>query len=59
MKQAHTEQTVAHSDGEQNTGNHRHPKAEDKGGVDAHGGTRHGAEHLEPPATKESEAGPS
>ena len=51
MKQPHTEQAIEHTEGQQNTGNHKRPEADDKGGADEHGGTRHGAEHLEAPAT--------
>lgn len=48
MKQPHTEQSVAHSDGEQNTGNHKKPDAKQAGGADKLGGTRAGAENVEP-----------
>jgi len=48
MKQPHTEQGVAHSDGEQNTGNHKKPGAKEAGGADKLGGTRAGAENVEP-----------
>jgi hypothetical protein len=49
MKQPHTEQTVKHTDDQQNTGNHRKP---DAGGPDKFGGTRKGAENVEPAAEK-------
>jgi hypothetical protein len=55
MKQPHTEQTVEHTDDQQNTGNHRKPGAVDAGGADKLGGTRKGAENVEntkPPADK-------
>jgi hypothetical protein len=48
MKQPHTEQTVKHTDDQQNTGNHRKPDAPDAGGPDKFGGTRKGAENVEP-----------
>lgn len=47
MKQPHTEETIDHSDGEQNTGNHKTPGAADAGGADKFGGTRTGAENVE------------
>jgi hypothetical protein len=47
MKQPHTEKTVAHTDDEQNTGNHKKPGAQDAGGADKRGGTRAGAENVE------------
>ncbi len=48
MKQPHTEQTVKHTDDQQNTGNHKKPDAPDAGGADKFGGTRAGAENVEP-----------
>jgi hypothetical protein len=48
MKQEHTEQTVTHTDDQQNTGNHKKPGAVDAGGADKVGGTRAGAENVEP-----------
>lgn len=47
-KQPHTEQTVRHTEGEQNTGNHKKPDAPDAKGADRFGGTRAGAENVEP-----------
>jgi hypothetical protein len=47
MKQPHTEKTVEHTDGQQNTGNHKKPDAPDAGGADRVGGTRAGAENVE------------
>jgi hypothetical protein len=44
MKQPHTEQNVEHTDGEQNTGNHKKPDAPK---VDQISGTRAGAENVE------------
>jgi hypothetical protein len=46
MKQAHTEQAVEHTDGQQNTGNHKKPDAPDAHGADRFGGTRAGAENI-------------
>lgn len=48
MKQPHTEQAVSHTDDQQNTGNHKKPSACDAGGADRFGGTRTGAENVEP-----------
>lgn len=47
-KQPHTEETVRHTGGEQNTGNHKKPDAPDAKGADRFGGTRTGAENVEP-----------
>ena len=47
MKQPHTEETIDHTDGQQDTGNHKKPGAPDAGGADKLGGTRAGAENLE------------
>lgn len=55
MEQKHTEQTVKHTDDEQNTGNHKQPGAPDAKGADRFGGTRKGAENVESEAAK---AGP-
>ncbi|MBV9538500.1 MAG: hypothetical protein JOY70_06170 [Acidisphaera sp.] len=46
-QQPHTEESVAHSEGQQNTGNHHRPDAPDAGGADRFGGTRTGAENVE------------
>ncbi|NYZ15989.1 hypothetical protein HL658_25910 [Azospirillum sp. RWY-5-1] len=48
MKQPHTEQTVKHTDDQQNTGNHKKPDTPDAKGADKFGGTRKGAENVEP-----------
>ena len=48
MKQPHTEETVRHSDDQQNTGTHKKPGAEDAKGADRFGGTRTGQENVEP-----------
>ena len=47
MKQAHSEETVEHTDGEQDTGNHKTPGAADAGGADRFGGTRAGSQNVE------------
>ncbi len=47
MKQPHTEQTVEHTEDQQNTGNHKKPGASDKAGADRFGGTRTGQENVE------------
>ena len=47
MEQKHTEQSIDHTDGEQNTGNHKKSGAKDAGGADAYGGTRAGADNVE------------
>jgi hypothetical protein len=47
MKQPHTEETVKHTDTQQNTGNHKKPGAQDERGADRFGGTRTGAENVE------------
>ena len=47
MKQPHTEQTIKHTDDEQNTGNHKVPGKPDTAGADRFGGTRAGAENVE------------
>ena len=44
MKQPHTEDVVDHTDGDQDTGNHRAPTAKPP----TPGGTRIGAENVEP-----------
>lgn len=48
MQQPHTEETIEHTDGQQNTGNHKKPGAPDQGGADRFGGTRTGADNVEP-----------
>lgn len=48
MKQPHTEKNIDHTDGQQDTGNHKTPDAPSKGGADTFGGTRAGAENVEP-----------
>ena len=47
MKQPHTEAEIDHTIGPQNTGNHRNERA-NPGGSDQLGGTRVGAENIEP-----------
>ncbi len=52
MKQPHTEESIDHTDGQQDTGNHKKPGAPDAGGADRFGGTRAGAENVEGGAKK-------
>ncbi len=52
MKQPHTEETVDHTDTQQNTGNHKKPGAADAQGADRVGGTRAGKENLGKTSTK-------
>lgn len=47
MQQRHTEQTIRHQDGQQDTGNHHRAGAPDQKGADRFGGTRAGAENVE------------
>ena len=56
MKQPHTEQSIHHTEDQQNTGNHKEPGAKDAGGSDRFGGTRKGAENVEPgaPASRDT-----
>ena len=48
MKQPHTEETVRHSEDQQNTGTHKKPGAPDEKGADRFGGSRAGSENVEP-----------
>jgi hypothetical protein len=48
VKQPHTEETVRHTDDQQNTGTHKKPGAPDQKGADRFGGTRAGSENVEP-----------
>jgi len=56
VKQPHTEETIKHTDDQQDTGNHKKPGTEDSGGADKFGGTRRGAETLEPGGSKHEQA---
>ena len=47
MKQQHTEQSVAHTEDQQNTGNHKKPGSAEEHGADRFGGTRTGKENIE------------
>ena len=47
MKQPHTEESIDHTEDDQNTGNHKKPEAADEKGADKFGGTRAGAENVE------------
>jgi hypothetical protein len=49
MKQPHAEQSVRHTEDQQNTGNHKKPDAPEARGADRFGGTRAGAENIEKP----------
>ena len=48
MKQPHTEKSIDHTDDQQNTGNHKKPGEKDAHGADKFGGTRAGADNVEP-----------
>ena len=48
MQQPHTEKTIKHTDDQQNTGNHKKPGAQDSDGADRFGGSRSGADNVEP-----------
>jgi hypothetical protein len=48
MKQPNTEETVRHTDDQQNTGTHKKPGAPDEKGADRFGGSRAGSENVEP-----------
>ena len=47
MKQPHTEESIEHTEGQQDTGNHKVPGQPDTGGADKFGGTRAGAKNVE------------
>ncbi len=53
MKQPHTEESIEHTDDEQDTGNHKVPGQPDTGGADQFGGSRAGAENFESGAEKD------
>jgi hypothetical protein len=58
MKQPHTEESVNHTDDQQNTGNHKKRGEPDAGGADRVGGSRAGKENVEPtPPAKHKEVG--
>ncbi len=52
MKQPHSEDSIEHTDGEQDTGNHKVQGAADAGGADRFGGTRAGSQNVETPAAE-------
>ena len=54
MKQPHTEETVRHTEDQQNTGTHKKPGTEDAKGADRFGGTREGQQNVEPTEDKPS-----
>jgi len=47
MNQPHTEETVHHTDDQQNTGTHKKSNAPDAKGADRFGGTRAGKQNVE------------
>ncbi len=47
VKQPNTEESIEHTDDQQNTGNHKVSGERDAGGADRFGGTRSGAENVE------------
>ncbi len=47
----HTEEEIVHTDGQQNTGNHKKPGAPDAERSNQLGGGRAGAENVEPAGT--------
>jgi hypothetical protein len=53
-KQPHTEQSVEHTETQQNTGNHKKPGTPDAHGADRFGGTRTGKENIEKASGKPS-----
>ena len=53
MKQPHTEQSVEHTETQQNTGNHKKPGTADEHGADRFGGTRAGKENVEKTTDKQ------
>jgi len=57
MKQPHTEETVRHTDDEQNTGTHKRPGAPDEKGADRFGGTRAGEQNVESVSERKGKAG--
>ena len=48
MKQPHPEKSIDHTEGQQNTGNHKKPGTPSADGADKFGGTRAGADNVEP-----------
>jgi hypothetical protein len=59
VKAPHTETTIEHTGGQQNTGNHKKPGMPETGKVDETGGTRAGAENVEPANPGERPSGRS
>jgi hypothetical protein len=51
-EQSVTEQSVAHTENQQNTGNHKKPGAPEERGADRFGGTRTGEENIEKKSEK-------
>jgi hypothetical protein len=58
MKQPRTEETVQHSDDQQNTGNHKKRGTPESRGADKFGGTRAGAGNVEKEAKNDAEKDP-
>lgn len=56
MKQPHTETSIEHTDGQQDTGNHKKPGTKDSHGADRFGGTRAGAENVEQAMSDKAES---
>lgn len=57
MEQKHTEETIKHTDDQQDSGNHKIPGSPDAQGADRFGGTRAGAENLEKTTPEKAEHG--
>ena len=57
MKQPHSEDAIEHTDGEQDTGNHKSPDAAEAGGADRFGGTRAGSQNVEPAPAEPEQGG--
>lgn len=56
QQQPHTETDIEHTDGQQDTGNHYRPEAQEAGGPDRLGGTRAGAGNVERVVPDEAES---
>ena len=53
MKQPQTEKAIRETKDQQHTGTHKKPREADAGGADKFGGTRKGAENVEPVGEKQ------
>ncbi|MCQ8241673.1 hypothetical protein [Rhizosaccharibacter radicis] len=58
MEQDHTEENILRTQGEQNTGNHHKPASPGQPNADRIGGTRSGAENVEPARPDAVQSGP-